>query len=102
MALVVVKAVLTSSKPPAVDDSVRTSRCGFGDSAPSLTRASPMHYSAAGGSAILPKLVKLVGPSSSLAEELSSFFTPYAAAPSVRLRVFSTVFASASVARRDC
>ena len=71
MALIVMKAVLRSSKPPAVDDSVRTSRCGFGASAPSLTRASLMHYSAAGGSAVLPKLVKLVGPSSSLAEELS-------------------------------
>ena len=47
MVLSDVKAVMVSSKPPMADDSMRTStggRCGFGASAPSLTRASPMHF----------------------------------------------------------
>ena len=66
MALIVVKAVLVSNKPPVADGSMLTSsgeRSGFGAPAPSLTRASPMHFSGAGkNSGILPKLVKFVGP----------------------------------------
>ena len=71
MILSVVEAAPASSKPSAADDSIRTSaggRYGFGASAPSLTRALLMHFSGAErGSAILPKLVKLVGPSYSRA-----------------------------------
>ena len=46
MVLSVVKPVPVGSKPPAVNNSMRTStsgRIGFGASAPLLTRASPMH-----------------------------------------------------------
>ena len=90
MVLITVEAVPIGSKPAAVDGSMRTSRggrCGFDASAPSLTRASPMHFSGAikRGSVIMSKLVKLVGPLSPLAEELSPFFTRSAAAPYVRL-----------------
>ena len=63
MVLSGIEAVPTSDNPPAVGDSMRTStggKCGFGTSAPSLTRPSPMQFSGARGSAILPKLVKLV------------------------------------------
>ena len=79
MALIVVEAVLADNKPPVVDDSMRTStggRCGFGASASLLIKASSMHFSGANkrGSAIIPKLVKLIGPLSTLAEELSPFF----------------------------
>ena len=55
MIISVVEAVPTSSKPPAADDVMRTSmgrRCGFGASVPLLTRASPMPFSGARGSAI--------------------------------------------------
>ena len=68
--------MLASSKPPPADDGMRTSssgRYGFGASAPLLMRAPPMYFSGAGGSAILPKLVKLLGPSSARAEELSPY-----------------------------
>ena len=61
------EAMPASSKPPAADDSMRTStgrRCGFGASAPSLTRAPSMNFLGARCSNILPKLVKLVGFSS--------------------------------------
>ena len=65
MVLSVVEALPAGSKPSAADDSIWTSaggKCGFGASAPSLTRASPIHFSGAKrDSAILPKLVKLVG-----------------------------------------
>ena len=68
MGLIVVEAVPASSKPPAAGDSMRTStdgRYGFGASAPSLTGASPMPFSGAErGSALLSKLVKFAGPSS--------------------------------------
>ena len=50
MVLYDVEAVPGSTKPPAVDDSMRTStgrRWGVGASAPSLTRASPMPFSGA-------------------------------------------------------
>ena len=59
-----------------------------------------MHFSGAGGSAIMPKLDKLVGPSSTLAKELSLFVTRSAAASSVRLRVLVSGSTSASLARR--
>ena len=72
MVLIAVKAMPAGGKPPAVDGSMRTftgGRCGFGASVPSLTRASPMHFSGAvkNDSAIMPKLVKHVGPSSTVA-----------------------------------
>ena len=64
--LIVVETVPAGIKPPAADDSMCTStggKCGSGASAPSLTRASPMHFlEVKRGSAILPKLVTLVGP----------------------------------------
>ena len=89
MSLIAVETVLVGSKPPAVDDSLRTSmggRCGFGVLASLLTRASPSHFSGAGGSGNMPKLVKLVGPSSTLVEELSLFLTQSATeAPSARV-----------------
>ena len=104
MALIAVEAVSPGNKPPAVDDSMHTpvgGRYGFGALAPLLTRASPMHFSGAGSLAIVPKLVKLVGPSSTLEQELSPFFTRSATeAPSVCLRAFVLGFTSASVARR--
>ena len=80
MVPIAVEAVLAGSKPPAAKDSMRTStggRCGFGASAPSLTRASVIMHSSGTikrGSAIMPKLVKLIVSSSILAEELSPFF----------------------------
>ena len=77
MALIIVETVPTGIKPPAVDDNMRTStsgKCGFCATALLLTRASPVHFSGVNkrGSAIMPKLVKLVGPTPTLAEELSS------------------------------
>ena len=73
MVLIVVKAVPSRSKPPAADGSMRTSSggiYGFGAPAPSVTRASPMHFLGdERSSAILPKLVKFVGPSWTQAEE---------------------------------
>ena len=54
-------------------------------------------------SVIMPKLVKLVRPSSTQAEELSPCFVRSAAAAlSVRLRVFVFGSTSASVAKRSC
>ena len=51
----------------------------------------------------MPKLVKLVGPSSTFAEELSPFITRSTAeAPSVLLRIFVSGSTSASVAGRGC
>ena len=105
MVLIVVEVVLASSEPPAADDNTRTSlggRYAFGASAPSLTRALPTHFPGAGDSTMLPKLVILVGPSSSRAQEVSPYLSPSAAAPSVRLQVFVSVSTSASVARRGC
>ena len=80
MVLIAAEAVSVGSKPPATDGRMRIStdgRCDIGTSSPSLTRASPMHFSGAvkRGSTIMPKLVKLVEPSSTLAQELSPFFT---------------------------
>ena len=74
MTLIIVEAVPVGIKPPAAGDSMRTStcgKCGFGTSAPLLTRASPVHFPAATkrGFAIMSKLVKLVGPLLTLAEE---------------------------------
>ena len=105
VALIVVAAMPMGSKLPASDVSIRTSTCGrcsFDASVLLLTRASPVHFSGAKkrGSAIMPKVVKLVRPSSTLAEELSPCFAQSAAVPSVRLRVFLSIFTSASLARR--
>ena len=106
MALIVVEAVSAVIESPAVDDRMRIStggKCGFDASAPLLTRASPMHFSGAKrGLATLLNLVKLVGPSSTLAQELSPCFTQSAAAPSIRLRVFVSGSTPVSVARRGC
>ena len=62
-----------------------------------------MHFSEVtkSGSVIMPKLVKHVKPSSTLAEELSLFFARSAAPSSVRLRVLVSGSTSASVAKRD-
>ena len=54
------------------------------------------------GSAIMPELVKLVGPSLTLAEELSPCFARSAAVLCVRLRVFVPEFPFASLARSGC
>ena len=75
LVLIAIEVMPAGSKSPAADGSMRTStcgRCGFGVSAPSLTRASTMPFSGAieRDSAIMPKLVKLVGPSSILAGAL--------------------------------
>ena len=107
MVLIVVGVVPAGSKPPEADDSMRTStggRCGFGASAPLLSRAAHMYFLGAikRGSAIMPKLINFVGPSSTLAEELSPFINRSAAASSVRLRVLVYGSTSASVARLGC
>ena len=107
MVLIALEAVPVGNKPSAADGSMRTltgERWGFGASAPSLARAPSIHFSVSikRGSAIMMKLVKLVGPSLILAKELSPFITGYAATTSVRLLVFLSVFTSASVARRGC
>ena len=105
MVLSVIEAVSANSKLPAVDSSMRTStgeRCGFGASAPSLTRASSMPFSGTRGSAILPKLVELVGSSSTRADEVSPYLSSSAATPSVRSRVFVSGFTSAAAAKRGC
>ena len=73
-----VEAVPTGSELPAADNSIRTSmggRYGFDSLAPLLTRALPIHFSGARGSAIMPKLVKLVGPPTTLKIEVFPFFT---------------------------
>ena len=106
MALIGIEAVPASIMSPVVDDSMHTSsgrRYGFGASAPSFTKASPMHLlEAERGLAILPKLVKFVGPSSTRGEKVSPCLSSFSAAPSARLRVFMSVFTSASMARRGC
>ena len=71
MVLIAVAAVSVGSKPPAAVG-VRIStgeRHSFSASPPLSTRASSLNIQRAGDSAIMPKLVKLVGPSSTLAEE---------------------------------
>ena len=105
--LVDIKVVPAGVKPPAADDSMRTStgrRCGFGASVPLLTRASPILFLGAikRSSAIMPKLVKLVGPTSTLAKGTSPFFAQSAAASSVFLRCFMSDSTSASMTRRVC
>ena len=102
MAFIAVEAVPPGSKPPAAVG-VRIStgkRHDFGGSAPLSTKPSSLYIRRAGGSAILLKLAKLVGPSTVLAEELFPRFARSSAAFSVRLRVFSSVFTSASIVRR--
>ena len=109
MVLVAVEAMTAGSRSSVSNDSMCTStggRCSFGTSAPSLTKASRMHFSGAKeGSATLPKLAKLFGPSSTLlAKELFLICSACsaAAAPSVRLRIFLSASTSASAARRGC
>ena len=104
MALIFVAAMPVGSKALASDVSMRTftgERSSFDASALLSTRASPVHFSGAKkrGSAIMPKLVKLVGSSSTLVEELSPCFARSAAAPSVRLCVFLSFFTSAPLPR---
>ena len=67
------------------------------------TDDSMMHFLGATkkGSVIMPKVVKLIGPSSALAEELYPFIIQSAAASSVRLNVLVSGSTSAPVARRD-
>ena len=105
MVIIAAEAVPASSKPPStVSVHISTGgRHGFGASAPLSTRASPVDFSGARDSAIVPELVKLVEPPSTLAEELSPFITRSAAeAPSVRLGVVLSSSTSSSVARRGC
>ena len=101
MALITVEAESAGSKLPAADNSTRTymgGRYGLGASAPLLTRTSPMHFAGPVSSAMMLKLIKLVGPSSTLTEELSPFFTRFAAeAPLLRLPVFVSDFTSAEL-----
>ena len=69
-----VEAVPASSKPPVADVSMCTftsERCSLGASVLLFTRASPMPFSEAKGSDVMPKLVKLVGSSSTQAGEIS-------------------------------
>ena len=73
-----IEPVTAGSEISAVDNSIRTSmggRYGFDALAPLLTRALPMHFSGARGSAIMPKLIKLVGPSTTREIEVFPFFT---------------------------
>ena len=104
MVIVAVETVPVGSKTLATGG-VRIStskRHGFGASAPLSTRASFLQ-GRAGGSAIMPKLVELVGPLSTLfAKELSPYFARSAAASSVRLRVLVSDVASASMGRHGC
>ena len=75
MFLIAVEAVLMGSKPPAAAG-VRISpseRHSFGASALLSTRALSLNIRKAGGSAFMPKLIKLVGPLATGAEELSPF-----------------------------
>ena len=106
MAISVVEAVPASSKPSAADDSMRTFTGGrheFGVSAPSLNRVPSTIFSGARkGSVISPNMVKNVEFSSARTEEVSLFFSPSAAVPSIRSRVFVYVLTSASVTRRGC
>ena len=88
MALIEIEAAPADIKPPVADGSMPTftgGKCGFGASAPLLTR-TPMHFLEAfkRDLAIIPKLVKLVGPLSTLAEEPFPGFARFAS-PSVRL-----------------
>ena len=87
--LTAVEAGQVGSKPPAAVG-VRIStgeRHGFGASVLLLSRASSLSIGRAGGLAIMPKLVKLVGPSLTLlAEELFPFF-----ARSARISVLRTL-----------
>ena len=75
MVLIAVEIVPAGSRPPAADGDMRTfagGRCGFGAPAVLLTKASRMPFSGAeGGSAIFPKLIKLVEPSSTLLTEIA-------------------------------
>ena len=95
MVLSIVAAVPVSSKPPAVDVSMRTStggRCGSGASTPSSTRASPTPLLGARGSVdSSPKLVKRIRSSSIRADEISPYFSSFAAALSIRSRVFMSL-----------
>ena len=102
MVLVAVEAVPAGSKPPATISVCisKGERHGFGAAALLSAKASSLQ----GRSAVLPKLVKLVGPISTfLAEELSpTCVASYAATSSVRLRVLVSGSTSAFVARRGC
>ena len=93
--LIIVEARPAGSRLPAADDSMLTSKggkYGFGASAPSLTRASLMNFSGARrSSAILSKLVELVGPSSTRAEGVSPRLARSSAVLSVRLRFLVSV-----------
>ena len=90
MVLVAVKVVPAGSKPPAAlgERISKSERHGFGASAPLLTTTSSLRGRAE-GSAVMPKLVKLVGPASTLFADSSP-----------RLRVYLPVGPSTSVARR--
>ena len=94
MVLIAVEAVPVGSKPPAVVgvQIFTGERHGFDASAPLSTRASSLQRRA-GGSAIIPKLVKLVESPSTLTEELPPFFTRSAAdAPSRALASLIVIF----------
>ena len=102
MGFTAVENVPAGSKPP-VTVGVRISTGeghGFSALASLSTRPSSLNIGRrVEGSAILPKLVKLVGSSSALAEELFPFITRSAAAPSVRLRALVSGSTSTSVVK---
>ena len=108
MVLSVVEAKPTFCKPRAADVSMRIptgERCGFGASATSLTRASPMHYSGASEGSVSSssmKLVNHIGSSSTRGDEISPHFSSSAAAPSIRSRVFISGLTSAPAASYGC
>ena len=78
MVLNAVEAAPAGSELPAAENSMRTSMgggYGFDVLAPMLTRALPIHFSGARGSAIMPQLVKLARPSTTLEIEVFPSFT---------------------------
>ena len=94
MFLRVVQAEPACWKPRATNVNMhifRGERCGLGAPAPSLTRALLISFSGAKGSAILPKLVKLVGSSSTQADKISLYLSSSASAPSVSSKSFCLV-----------
>ena len=101
MILIDVETIPAGIKPPAADNSMcifTGEKWDFGVSVHLFTTASPMHFSGAKrGSAIMPKLGKHVGPSMTLAEELSQCVARSVAAPFARLRVFVSVSTGSAI-----
>ena len=105
MVFVAVGVSPVRTKPPAaVGECISTDgRHDLGDASPFSTRTSSLQ-GRSGGSAIMPKLVEVFGPSQTIcAVQLSPCIAGTAeAAPSVRSRVFVFADPSASMVRRGC